>query len=171
MEETLVGVQALVIYQIIRLFDGDIRQRANAERHFPLLETWTCRLRSLANNLMSDNSVAQWSLYQRWIFIESARRTVMMSTMVQGMYNVVKNGVCSLVPFLATLPISINGALWNMSEEEWWQSTLGLGSELLPYSEFVDEWSSGAAMQIDAFETILLVACKHNLSKQRYLLL
>ena len=169
MEDTLVGVQALVIYQIIRLFDGDIRQRANAERQFPLLDAWTCRLRSLANNLMSDNSVAHWSLYQRWIFIESARRTVMMSVMVQAIYTVVKEGVCSLVPFLATLPISVNGALWNMSEEEWWQSTLGLGSDLLPYREFVDEWSSGTAIQTDAFETILLVACKHNMTRQKYL--
>ena len=169
MEDTLVNVQALVVYQIIRLFDGDIRQRANAERHFPMLDTWTCQLRTLANNLMNDNLMTHWSLYERWVFIESSRRTVMMSVMVQAVYAVAKEGVCSLVPFLATLPISVNGVLWKMSEEEWWQCTLGLGSDLLTYQEFMNEWDRGTTFQTDAFETILLVACKHKLGHRPFL--
>ncbi|MCJ1303252.1 hypothetical protein MMC08_006060 [Hypocenomyce scalaris] len=164
-EDYLVGVQALIVYQIIRLFDGDIRQRANAERHFTMLEAWTGRLHSASNIFYNDFS-SDKSLYQRWVFIESARRTVIMSVMVQAMYSHIKDGVCSSVPLLATLPMSVNGALWNMSEEDWWQSTLGFGSDLLTYQEFVDQWSGGATFQTDAFETILLVACKHHSKRQ-----
>ena len=163
-EDYLVGVQALIVYQIIRLFDGDIRQQANAERHFTMLETWTSQLRLASNNFHLDFG-SNKSLYQVWILIESARRTVMMSVMVQAMYSLLKHGVCSSVPLMATLPISINGALWNMSEGDWWQTTLGYGSDLLTYQEFVDNWNGGDTSQTDAFETILLVACKHNLKR------
>jgi len=40
----LLGLQALLLYQIIRIFDGDDRQRANAERNFQPLDTWTAQL-------------------------------------------------------------------------------------------------------------------------------
>ena len=43
-EDNLLVLQALILYQIIRLFDGDVRQRANAERHLELLDSWTLRL-------------------------------------------------------------------------------------------------------------------------------
>lgn len=44
--EQLAAVQALVLYQIIRLFDGDIRRRADAERANPTLQDWTRQLQS-----------------------------------------------------------------------------------------------------------------------------
>ncbi len=105
------------------------------------------------------------SLYQRWVFVESARRTILMSVMVQAMYSVLKDGVCTCVPRIEKLPISANGALWNMSEEDWWQTTLGFGGDLLTYREFVDKWNAGPTFQKDAYETILLAACKHNLKR------
>jgi hypothetical protein len=129
-----------------------------------MLEAWTSQLRSASNIFHNDFSSSK-SLYQRWVFIESARRTVMMSVMVQAMYSLLKDGVCSSVPLMATLPISVNGALWNMSEEDWWQTTLGFGSDLLTYQEFLDKWSGGATFQTDVFEIILLAACKHNLKR------
>jgi hypothetical protein len=42
--ELLARVQALFIYQFIRLFDGDIRQRAQAEALIPTLKGWTNNL-------------------------------------------------------------------------------------------------------------------------------
>jgi hypothetical protein len=121
----LVGVQVLIIYQIIRLFDGDIRQRANAERHLGILETWTFQLNSTSN--ICYNDCATESPYQRWVFIESARHTVIMSIMVHAMYSLLKDGFCTSIPLMATLPVSSDGALWGASEETWWETTLGLG--------------------------------------------
>lgn len=46
--EKLARTQALFLYQIIRLFDGDVALQAAAERDLPLLKTWLselCRLR------------------------------------------------------------------------------------------------------------------------------
>jgi hypothetical protein len=37
-EDRLLHVQALLLYQFMPLFDSDIRQRANAERDFEHLE-------------------------------------------------------------------------------------------------------------------------------------
>lgn len=45
--EQLGRVQALVLYQTMRVFDGDIRQRANAEKAMPVLEAWTLSLQEL----------------------------------------------------------------------------------------------------------------------------
>ena len=36
--------QALLAYQIVRLFDGDIRTRVQAEQNIDTLRTWTCQL-------------------------------------------------------------------------------------------------------------------------------
>jgi hypothetical protein len=47
--ELLARVQALFIYQFIRLFDGDIRQRAQAEALIPTLKGWTNNLWESAN--------------------------------------------------------------------------------------------------------------------------
>lgn len=43
-EDRLLQLQAMLLYQFMRLFDGDIRQRANAERDFEPLEAWAIEL-------------------------------------------------------------------------------------------------------------------------------
>ncbi|KAH7336030.1 hypothetical protein BKA65DRAFT_26792 [Rhexocercosporidium sp. MPI-PUGE-AT-0058] len=158
--EYLVGVQALTMYQIIRLFDGDIRQRASAERQLGICELWTFQLSLASNNCSTGLGIE--NAYQTWLFAESARRTVLMSVMVQAMYSQIRDGFCTAVPLLATLPLSLNGALWNASEEVWWQSTLGFGGELVTYGDFSTKWD-GSIQHTDTFETILLAACRHNI--------
>lgn len=46
--EKLARTQALFLYQVIRLFDGDVTLRAQGEKDLPLLQTWLgdlCRIR------------------------------------------------------------------------------------------------------------------------------
>lgn len=159
----LVGVQALIMYQIIRLFDGDIRQRANAERHLELLQTWTFRLHSISNIFHNECDIK--SPYERWVFIESTRRTITMSIMVQAMYSLVKDGYCTSVPLMATLPVSVDGFLWNLPEESWWKHTLGLGGDLFTYQDFINQWSGGHTLYTDTYESILIGACRHNIRR------
>jgi hypothetical protein len=45
--EMLARVQALILYQTIRIWDGGIRQRANAEAVMPVLEDWTGGLKKI----------------------------------------------------------------------------------------------------------------------------
>jgi hypothetical protein len=168
-KDYLVSVQALVMYQIIRLFDGDIRQRANAERHLELLQIWTFRLHSRCNIFRNDSDTE--SPYQRWVFIESTRRTITMSIMVQAMYSLVRDGYCTSVPLLATLPVSVDGALWKLPEESWWQTTLGLGGDLFTYQDFVNHWNGGQDLYTDTYESILLGACRHNIRRPPLMLI
>jgi hypothetical protein len=82
--------------------------------------------------------------------------------MLQAMYSLLKLGICSSVPMMSTLPVSVNGKLWTMSEEEWWADTSGAETDLVNYREYVSKWAHGDPLQIDEYETMLLVACKHN---------
>ena len=49
--EKLARVQTLLLYQIIRLFDGDVILRARGEEDMPLLKTWLSDLCRLRGNL------------------------------------------------------------------------------------------------------------------------
>ncbi len=49
--EKLARTQALFLYQIIRLFDGDISLRAQGEKDIPLLQTWLGELCKIRENL------------------------------------------------------------------------------------------------------------------------
>lgn len=162
-KDRLLAVQALTSYQIIRLFDGDIRQRVLAEKHLDVLESWTIDLISTCN--IYNNDTNSDSPYERWVFIESSRRTTLMSVMIQAMYSIAKDGYCTSVPLMANLPISIDGSLWNASEETWWQRTLGLGGNLVTYQHFVHQWNGGDSLFTDTFESILIAACRHNLRR------
>ncbi|KAK9415874.1 putative Alcohol dehydrogenase [Seiridium unicorne] len=162
-KDYLVGVQALIMYQIIRLFDGDIRQRANAERQSGTLEDWTLHLQSSINLLYEDCS--NESLYKCWIFVESARRTILMSILLQALYSSLKDGFCTSVPRMANLPVTVNGALWSVPEETWWQFTLGSGGDLMTYHDFTVKWNEGQPLYTDIYETILLAACIPTLAR------
>ncbi|KAJ3577958.1 hypothetical protein NPX13_g2609 [Xylaria arbuscula] len=96
--EKLARSQTLFLYQIIRLFDGDITLRAQGEKDLGLLKTWLgelCRIRDnlgdlalLDSTLVRDQSPAEW---ENWIFAESVRRTIIMAYAVIGLYEILKN--------------------------------------------------------------------------------
>lgn len=157
--EELASVQAFVIYQIIRLFDGDIRQRGLAEGQFQLLEAWTKHLRQRSEFELPLS--VQSSPYRKWLFIESVRRTVLMSGFLQGIYNAIKNGFCDKVPELAGLPLTVRGELWEAkSEGEWMQATRGNQPDVLTYHDFTYVWDGGRiGSGVEDFQRMLLVAC------------
>ena len=49
--EKLARTQALFLYQIIRLFDGDVTLRAQGEKDIPLLQSWLGELCKVRENL------------------------------------------------------------------------------------------------------------------------
>ena len=102
--EQLARVQALFIYQFIRLFDGDIRQRAQAEALIPTLKGWNDKLWESANmdacletslgfcglfsqglgaKSVDDPSGQQW---HDWLLAESVRRIWLIGNYVQCVY-------------------------------------------------------------------------------------
>ncbi|KAK5626139.1 hypothetical protein RRF57_001854 [Xylaria bambusicola] len=96
--EKLARSQSLFLYQIIRLFDGDITLRAQGEKDIGLLKTWLgelCRIRDnlgdlalLERALVKDQSPAGW---ENWVFAECVRRTIIMAYAVIGLYELLKD--------------------------------------------------------------------------------
>lgn len=109
--ETLAKVQSLLIYQLIGLFDGDIRLRYLAEKRIALLNMWmnemvedarrtSCSGSFLVSpdvNSESNTPDSQNTLWYSWILSESIRRTWIIASGVQGIYLYMQqgfNGVC-----------------------------------------------------------------------------
>jgi hypothetical protein len=158
-EDYLLGVQALLVYQILRLFDGDVRQHADTESHFVYLKAWTLVLQQSVAPLADSRTLR--SPYQHWIFHESLRRAILVSELLQCVYSAIKTGNFT-VPSLARMPVSTNGSLWLLSEYDWWGSTMGQASHLVTYLEFVNKWNHGAIFNIESYETLLLITCKQS---------
>ncbi|KAK8194226.1 hypothetical protein M8818_007414 [Zalaria obscura] len=92
--EALARVHALLIYQIIRLFDGDVRQRNQAELAMPTLVAWNLHLRKLRDEMNPHgengllNPPTNW---EKWVLAESIRRTVMLTCSFTGLYDLMKD--------------------------------------------------------------------------------
>ena len=96
--DLLASVQALLLYQIIRLL---VRQRADAEVGEAVLIAWNeqlqgrIQLQSLSADPESSSDSQEpltISTWQDWIISESVKRTVLTSYMLQGVYSFLKLG-------------------------------------------------------------------------------
>ena len=65
-QEKLARVQALFLYQIIGLFDGDITLRSNADRNMPLLQAWLDELCKIRENLRTRQSINHLDHSRSW---------------------------------------------------------------------------------------------------------
>ena len=156
-ENNLIELQVLLLYQIIRIFDGDARQRANAERQFDLLDAWTMRLHR--SYFEAEQSRPSYSSSRHWILLESIRRTVMMSIFLRDMHGAMKNNTLALVPLRCTIPVSYNSELWNktdVAETDYVRPP----PHLVSYSEFTSAWNAGGITCLDDYDKTLLVACR-----------
>lgn len=126
--DLLEALQALILYQIISLFDGDIRLRAQAEADEPVLMAWAAHLRSRTrqvqlsppapaeSRLLSESTFTDW---RRWLIEESSRRTVIAAFMLNGVYDFLKLGY-DAVPDLR-MSFTAQAALWNSQSEISWR--------------------------------------------------
>lgn len=116
--ELLASVQALLLYQIIRLFDGDIRLRAEAEMTETTLIQWAEKLNEQTEQLPlryedSTSVATNWETsWKDWVFKESCRRTILCAYMLQGTYSFLKFGYDSVANKVNTLSFTAQEALW-----------------------------------------------------------
>ncbi|KAF4969488.1 hypothetical protein FSARC_3274 [Fusarium sarcochroum] len=139
--DSISRVQALLAYCIIRLMDGDLRQRHRAEQHLQALQDWTKEMILDASNTTSDGSLimdnhltgrsAQYStvplipcryspeqlLWHAWILSESVRRTWCVSGGLLSGYELLKteSGPCH-----GTIPITTRKGLWEAKSAFVW---------------------------------------------------
>lgn len=164
--ELLASTQALLLYQIIRLFDGDIRQRADAEAHEAILKTWTDHLHtniqplpSIANDTTATTSPTDTltpSSWKEWIFQETCRRTILISYMLSGVYSFLKFGSDNVPCKVNDFSFTAQAALWNAPSEYRWKEGW---KETKHFSITVGEWDvvMGGAVPNDLDELGVMV--------------
>jgi hypothetical protein len=164
--EHLAAVQALLIYQVIRLFDPSLQQTALADQHNALLDLWAGTLWKRAFNEQSRLD----SSYEAWIFHESLRRTVWMSVFLRGAWcSVTKGGLCEQIPVVARLPLTRGLALWDSENGGGWAGREGggsglegeMGRGLIAYGDLTYSWRPRRSrVELSAFERLLIVSCR-----------
>ncbi|KAL2071174.1 hypothetical protein VTL71DRAFT_12409 [Oculimacula yallundae] len=110
--EHLACVQSLIIFQIIRLFDGDIKQRSDAEQQEELLTSWTDSLVVRTGMISSTLGVFDrgWEI---WAFEEAIRRTVLVSRIAQSMFAIQRQGFCTMVGAVMDISFTAQMRLWT----------------------------------------------------------
>ncbi|MCJ1311244.1 hypothetical protein MMC25_004915 [Agyrium rufum] len=154
----LENVQALLLLQLICLLDGDVRQRSLAEDLEPILDVWTQQLQARSESEIPSNLTAE----KRWAFIESARRTILLSYLLRAVYATVSRRYYHLAPTLKNLSFTPARSTWGSPAAIDGSSLLEESPEGLPipYFVFADKCKAGETVELDAFGTVLLTACQ-----------
>ncbi|KAJ5762835.1 hypothetical protein N7533_001516 [Penicillium manginii] len=153
--QILAAVHALMLFQIVQLFDGDIRQRSLAEQHMDILRIWAFQLQERAASL---TPAITW---QEWIVAESARRTIIFVMMIEGLYLSLKTGCCPNVKAMSILPFTSKTTLWDLgTSASWLEESDRLPSETVLYGDFARGWQEGQLPgRLDGFQKLLLIPC------------
>lgn len=120
--ELLARTHALILYQIMRLFDGDIRSQATAEALFTTLESSVLALLrglhlpdpSEPTDLLPLSMDPITDFWESWVLQESARRTVLLTFYFIQIYKLLQGQA----------PVQCDGKLglehaWYMSAHLW----------------------------------------------------
>ncbi|KAF7882143.1 hypothetical protein EAF00_011659 [Botryotinia globosa] len=181
----------LIAVQVIRLWSSNERQMKNAERHIPLLMQWTNQLQieyvgllahGMDTRLPTDDAHSKDSKPQdyaeRWVLLESIRRAVMISMVIQCVYGGMKDGyIGGLLPVLFHLPVSVDAGRKVLNGQRSWEdpsddSTNVEFGEIYEYRYWSEGWTigivGGGEMEQEIYERMLLVACPMTRAIERW---
>jgi hypothetical protein len=164
----LTRLHALMVYQIIGLFDGDIRSRHVAEGHMAVQNSWAGKLlHSAAKALSSTHAVAthlvgclprpstpsqeQWYL---WILSESIRRTWLVAVSLSPIFSALQQrwSVCP-----GGVMYTNRNGLWDAaSATEWEKQCLRRNVAFLQRFECAKLFDNAEPADIDEFGTAML---------------
>ncbi|KAJ6160825.1 hypothetical protein N7470_004221 [Penicillium chermesinum] len=128
--EYLASIQALGLIQIIRLFDGDIRQRADGERAQP---TFMNGIRGLQHKMQGIEDGWRTELISQpedadawgsWLYAESVRRTVIFGHILDTLYYFLRDGWHNSHEEFFLLSFFGQRSLWAASSKFHWGTTL-----------------------------------------------
>ncbi|KAI9147326.1 Transcription factor gsfR2 [Paramyrothecium foliicola] len=152
--DELAKIQALLLYQMIRLFQGGIEQRAMAEQQQGLLMTWSLKLVRRCEAELRNGELVDW---QTWILAECIRRTAIVVYMLYGINSIFREGICIGFPTLAKLPMSRSTTSWD--SEEQYRRFSGVAN-VVPYEAFTALWLVSTDGRLGPFEKLLVAACR-----------
>jgi hypothetical protein len=128
----LTRLHALMVYQIIGLFDGDIRSRYVAEGHIAVQNRWANKLFRSAGETLSDSGAAaiqlvgclpihstylqqQWYL---WILSESIRRTWLVAVSLSSIFSALQQRWAECP---GGIMFSNRSGLWDAQSASGWE--------------------------------------------------
>lgn len=164
--EKIARVQALVILDSIRMFDGDIGLRATSERETPQFLAWLNDLKEIRIEMEEGISPSVLMSRERpptswesWILLESTRRTVMMALSFVCLSYILKSmePPCEVME----LPHSFTASrhLWDAtSSVNFFQAWHMKPQYCVSDMDFKDVWMHARAEDIDDFTKVLLTA-------------
>jgi hypothetical protein len=158
--DLLAAVQALLIFQFIRLLDGDIRQRASAEKAEPILQTWADQLKASTTEEQSYTTKTAPS-WQSWVFGESIRRTVTMSFYLAGAYSLQKHDFCTFGEKVTSNSFTAQRHIWEAQNSlEWERAKQMYDAYWIPNMSFEHIFHHGTGKDLDDFGMVLLLTYK-----------
>ena len=175
--EHIARVHALLVYQIICLYDGDIRLRHVAEDHIPVLNSWTQQMVEHASHevclgvsitssfheqmaaafSLPDASYRENLLWHSWILAESIRRTWLLACGVQGTYLTLKNG--RPTPSQGGMMFTTRKGVWEAQSALVWEklcSEVHVGFMQVSVADKL--FTEFGAEDVDEFTTLVLQA-------------
>ena len=132
----LARVQALLVYQFIGLYHGDIRLRYLAESHIPVFDAWMRQMVEHASQAISRGESIIESphpqslttsdvvpcgvpLWHAWILAESIRRTWLVTSTILAMYSLLQNG--RLMPCRGGMMFTTRKGAWEAPSASSWE--------------------------------------------------
>lgn len=148
--ENLAKLQAVVLYQIIRLFYGDLEERAKAEKQEFIVRSCGLKLIQGINIELSSLELG----WEAWILVESIRRTVIISFTLYTLYGAFRCGRWTETAAIKMLPVSTMIGSWS-SREVYLQDAGP--DQLTTYADFAAVWmAKPVKRELDSFEKIVL---------------
>lgn len=148
-------LQAMVLYQILRFWSGDSKQQSAAEQQKGVLNVWALQLlQKLPTGLPHPRTLKDM------ILAESVYRTVTTTFLLHALASVFKYGVCTELPTLALLPVSVGSEVWE-SSDILCAAPADSNLQTMKYGEWTDMWISfPQRRKLNSYQKMLMVACK-----------
>lgn len=151
--ENLAAFQALVLYQIVRVFYGDMKEQWAAEQQEFIVRSIGLRLLRQAEAEIPVPSTTR----QSWVLAESVRRTVLFSFKLYTVYWSFRAGTCKETGALNHLPLSANPGLWDSQEVDFENVAR---DTIITHGQLLERWQAAPQRKLDRYEKFLIVAGK-----------
>ncbi|CAK7244593.1 MAG: hypothetical protein STHCBS139747_006137 [Sporothrix thermara] len=166
-------LHALIVYQVISLFDGDIRTRHLAEARLPLLGKWSSQLLDSARQKFSatsalldmtvalhfgpmDSKEHPWYL---WILAESIRRTWLIAVCLEAVYSMLQRG---WHPCPGGVMFTTRQGVWDAPSALAWEESCFAGGKTPEVAGFMHRFETMRLFQtttpgqVDEFTQLML---------------
>ncbi|CVL05316.1 uncharacterized protein FMAN_10823 [Fusarium mangiferae] len=154
----LPSIQAMLMYQCIRLFSGDNSQQEQAQQDAKSLSRWIDVLQAQTSEVSSNNSMLSRS-WEDWVREESIQRTMIVADLVESIYTFLKFGWYQPSPRLSELSFTGHAAIWNARSLAEWQQAIEQKTWLrLEMSRFRDSVKGVSLHELDELGIMILVS-------------